>query len=281
MKDKKGRTDDIGNPAALSAYSFNAVMQQVAQFYCHPTRGLGIDLYWVRKDFVFDGPQLSSADGTLTVSNAYRYTGNMIRKEHSGAESTNVITGLIHSDWRFYKKIPMEKFRDLYNTDPVMIAQNKLFPTVHALSMEGFCKLVLIDRWCMITPALVDEVMTIAEEKCGSNAFAKFADAIPASQSGALVAVAGIAEEGPMEQYLQEYSGAVFLARLEFSISHELAHLIIRQQFGAGWVEGGHRDSSTSLMGRVLPPSGLSAVCADAEEISKINLRNRASVVKK
>jgi len=44
------------NPAALSAYSFNAVMQQVAQFYCHPTRGLGIDLYWVRKDFTAFGP---------------------------------------------------------------------------------------------------------------------------------------------------------------------------------------------------------------------------------
>jgi len=44
------------NPAALSAYSFNSVMQQVAQFYCHPTRGLGIDLYWCRRDFTVFGP---------------------------------------------------------------------------------------------------------------------------------------------------------------------------------------------------------------------------------
>jgi hypothetical protein len=46
MKTEEKRGECGGDPAVLSAYDFDFVMRQVAQFYCHPTRGLGIDLYW-------------------------------------------------------------------------------------------------------------------------------------------------------------------------------------------------------------------------------------------
>jgi hypothetical protein len=42
---------------------------------------------------------------------------------------------------------------------------------------------------------------------------------------------------------------------------------------------GSHRNNSTALMEYALPLSGLSAVCADSEELSKINLREKASAV--
>ncbi len=268
------------NPAALSAYSFNSVMQQVAQFYRHPTRGLGIDLYWVRKDFMFDGPSITSIDGTLTSSTAYRYNGTLTREEHSGAMSTITSDGLMHSDWRFYGKIPNSVFGQLFISEPATFARLKLFPSVHSDLDHDFCKLVLIDRWCAIPSNLADEDPAIGVVNIGQNAFSQFADAVPVSQSGAIIAVAAIAEEGPTEYtspYLHEYSASVFLERLTFSITHELAHLLVRQQFGTGWIDGSHRNSSTAVMGRVLPPEGLPSVTADQEEISKVNLRTRAS----
>jgi len=204
-------------------------MQQVAQFYCHPTRGLGIDLYWVRKDFMFDGPSITSSDGTLTSSTAYRYNGTLTREEHSGAVSTITSGGLIHSDWRFYGKIPNSVFGQLFISEPATSARLKLFPSVHSDLDHGFCKLVLIDRWCAIPSDLADEDPAIGVVNFGQNAFSQFADAVPVSQLGAIIAVAAIAEEGPTEHtspYLQEYSASVFLEPRQPAASVALA---------AGW----------------------------------------------
>jgi hypothetical protein len=60
----------------LPAYNFNSVMQQVAQFYCHPAKGLGIDLYWVRKDFTALGTSFQP-ELLPFIPHAYRHIGNI------------------------------------------------------------------------------------------------------------------------------------------------------------------------------------------------------------
>jgi len=104
------------------------------------------------------------------------------------------------------------------------------------------------------------------------NAFASFAANTPFEKCGAVVAVAAMADEHP-------YTVEQFKNRLAWAIAHEIGHLIIRLQNGVGW-KGGHRDiTSNALMAHGFPRvSGLSHVTADEEEISKINLTNRASV---
>lgn len=53
-----------------------SAMQAVAQFYAHPQRGAGIDLYWVRTPFSMPTMPYDYDDGEH-VANLYRHTGTI------------------------------------------------------------------------------------------------------------------------------------------------------------------------------------------------------------
>ncbi|MFA7054359.1 MAG: hypothetical protein WC328_15205 [Kiritimatiellia bacterium] len=70
------RNGDVTNPSAMQAYSLASSMQAVAQFYAHPQRGAGIDLYWVRTPFSMPTMPYDYDDGEH-VANLYRHTGTI------------------------------------------------------------------------------------------------------------------------------------------------------------------------------------------------------------
>ncbi len=67
---------DVTNPSAMQAYSLASSMQAVAQFYAHPQRGAGIDLYWVRTPFSMPVVPHTYTNGEY-VANLYRHTGTI------------------------------------------------------------------------------------------------------------------------------------------------------------------------------------------------------------
>lgn len=74
------------------------------------------------------------------------------------------------------------------------------------------------------------------------------------------------------------YSSDQFINRLAWSITHEIGHLLIREQHGGDWEANHLRTLNTTLMGKVFGTLGLSDIVGDLREIEKINLKTRASV---
>ncbi len=273
MKDKKGRTDDIGNPAALSAYSFNAVMQQVAQFYCHPTRGLGIDLYWVRKDFTAFGPPYTP-EFLPPVEHLERFSGEtwQIFLDTSLSYVTNTLS-VGQSQIRYDNRLltppfdtpeNLDLFRELAKRPESAFLQESRDPL-----LKQFVKLVLVDRRSDLELSSASGPVSAAKLR-QDNAKA-YIFSTDHSMEGAYVCVVSVSDEGvALPNINRHYTANEFINELVWAVAHELCHLLVGTQ---------HYPSSTALMTDTSPaPHGIQLITAESAEIHDVNLKNRHSV---
>ena len=108
-------TGGAPNPDAVATFDADAAMRQVSDFYRHPTRGTGIDVYWVKRPFVpLDGPPI------MGRPNAYRYeNGDMIYTPKPGSQVQGDLNGSawISSDGSYMRFLGREA-RDEYRSVP-------------------------------------------------------------------------------------------------------------------------------------------------------------------
>ena len=255
------------NASALAKYDISNVMTQVVAFCADPEVGIGLDIEWVRDDLVFNDQPLKDTNGNILAPNTYRHNG----KVHLPGDTNNTIigSGFLMRDLRV-RSLDRDVFNRTYFTGHMLFAQKVLLPSTRRGDLPKHVRLCLIDRIVEIEeldPSVADPSALIVD----SHAFASFGASTPFEECGAVVSVVGMAEE-------RNYTAPQFINRLAWVIAHEIGHLIIREQDGNGWI-GNHRDSVDTLMANIVAsPKGLSDVNADLEEISKINLANKASV---
>jgi len=260
------------NPAALSAYGFNAVMQQVAQFYCHPTRGLGIDLYWVRKDFTAFGYSYTPQN-LPAVALSDRFTGELhqIFVDSSFTEVTNTLY-IGNSQVIRDVRLITPPFDSSYNRSIYNQLRNR--PDGHFIKesrdtvLGSFVKLILLDRRSNLSVSTnANSCVAIVQP---DNALTYFHETDPTLE-GCHVCVVAMAEEGITLPGIDRfYSGLEFNDMLVWSVAHELCHLLLGPQ---------HFPLTTALMTDRSPaPFGISMISAENAEISSINLKTRRSI---
>jgi len=260
------------NPAALSAYSFNSVMQQVAQFYCHPTRGLGIDLYWCRRDFTVFGPSYTP-EFLPPVEHLERFSGEtwQIFLDASLSYVSNTLSAgqsQIRYDNRlltppFDTSENLDLFRELAKRPESAFLQESRDPL-----LGQFVKLVLVDRRSDLELSSASGPVSAAKLR-PDNAKTHLVST-DSSLEGAHVCVASMSDEGVvLPNVNRHYTANEFVNELVWAVAHELGHLLIGAQ---------HYSSSTALMTNTSPaPYGIPLITAESTEIHDVNLKNRHS----
>ena len=253
------------------------ILNPVCAFFADPERGLGFRMYWVFTPFSFDGPPLQSSDGTLSVEHAYRYHGEIYNKKLSATPFLG--NGFVMRDIRFFGNMPEGVlFSDVYTHNTLLFA-HKFFPFQRHPLLEKYVKLAIIDRFLEVLPDEINGVPTFTAQVKSENAFSEFSSMVDYRKSGAVVALAAIAEEGPTTSLDRHYTKAEFINRLQWAIAHELMHLLVREENDENWAGNHLRNNSEALMGHNFPHDhGLSHVRGAQTEIEKINFRTRASV---
>ena len=253
------------------------ILNPVCAFFADPERGLGFRMYWVFTPFSFDGPPLQSSDGAHSVEHAYRYHGAIYNRKLS--ETSFLGSGFVMRDVRFIKNRSIgSSYASIYTHDTLRFA-HKFFPSQRHPLQEKFVKLALIDRLLEVLPDTVDGVSTNTVQVRNENAFSEFRSTVDYQKSGAVVAMAAIAEEGPTTLLNHHYTKAEFINRLQWAIAHELMHLLVREQNDDNWAGNHLKNNAEALMGHYFPHNhGLSHVRVAQAEIEKINFRTRASV---
>jgi len=265
---------DIGTGGAvnmnvtLDPFNADAVMQSVAQFYCHPTKGAGIDLYWVKRDFVpLQGPQITGT--TMSRTNAYRYTGDMVYTPKQGAQVTGDLNGStwISSDTEYKATVPTPTYREIFPAAngmfEFMMGQNR------DMKMPGFVLLLLTSRH-----AWVDRENNNAPYKVYpqlSNAFTILEGNTPIKQrQGSVVNIVGVSEERPFDTGISDvthYSDVEFLDIVGYCIAHELFHLLCGLN---------HTMTQNTVFG--LGPYLSTLEATPSNELIQINLKARRGV---
>ncbi|MBQ9430280.1 MAG: hypothetical protein IJU44_01890 [Kiritimatiellae bacterium] len=254
------------------------ILNPVCAFFADPERGLGFRMYWVFTPFSFDGPPLQSLDGLLSVEHAYRYHGEIYN-----SSCHNVLPfigdGFVMRDVRFKGKMLEGISYDNIFTHNTLLFAHKFFPSQRHPSLEKFVKLALIDRLLEIVPNKIQNQIIYNTRVVNENAFSEFSSTVNYRESGAVVAMVSIAEEGPATSLNRHYTKAEFINRLQWAIAHELMHLLVREQNDENWAGNHLKNNSEALMGHNFPYNhGLSHVQGAQAEIEKINFRTRASV---
>jgi len=263
----------------LAAYNFNTVMQEVAKFYCDYTRGLGIDLYWVRKDFTKFGPSYTPENLPL-VAHQERFTGE-IRHEYKVNDSTNSpwatnvlasASSFIAYDNRlmtppFDTQFNMNLYKQLSGNRP----KTEFIRESRDPNLPDFIKLVLLDRRCDLQVEIVNGQIHFFATVRDDNAMTPIINH-DRSLQGSWVCVAAVADEGvAMKGVRRHYTQTEFIQQLVWAIAHEIGHLLI------GGTEFPHPEYL--MTGGNPTPAGISVITAGRDEINLIDLRNRRSVV--
>ena len=268
---------DVGTGGAINlnidwgTFDKALIMQKVAQFYCDYDCGAGIDLYWVNRPFVpLEGPPIEYGNGSARErANAYRYTGDMVYFPKQGATVTGDLNGStwISSDTEYKATVPSTTYQEL-------------FPPAHGMfrfmmeqnrddKLSGFVLLLLTSRYSEI--ARENNYAPYKTYPKDSNAFAILSLQAPdvPHQRGAVVNIAGIAEERPFNPNittgLGHYSSAEFLDVIGYCIAHELFHLL----------GGFDLVSLNGISGVFLP---LNQITISSAELQQINLKSKQGV---
>jgi hypothetical protein len=248
-------------------------MRQVAQFYCHPTRGLGIDLYWARKDFTVLGTSFQP-ELLPFVPHAYRHIGDIPHDDLlNQADLADGKLQVLHdlrlktpsvfatpANQAFYQAFYHQRKPEEFiaeSRDPVL---------------AQFVKVVLWDRLGDLYAASSNQTSATVLLNTDNAVTMTFSPRQP-EKEGTRIHVVAMSEEGYSTATNQKghYTPDQFIDRLVYSIAHEIAHLLI-----GGWH---NLNSSTTLMTNTdNKPAGISAITTEAQDISLINLRNRYSV---
>ena len=265
---------------ALASYNFDDVMFDVEYFFSHPTRGLGIELLWVRKDFTAFGEQYTPDGGLAPLSpNRYRFNGNIFEPNHYGATRIPDGLSLVAQD----NRLITPPYRTTQNEEQYRAYRSKwgggssfieFLAEARDPQLEDFVKLLLVDR----RGEAYFDASNGAEVRAQSdfNALAYTTGSV--EKQGTAICVAAMADEKyklPNGTWA-DYDGAQFINQLIWAIAHEIGHLITTKQIAD---PSGHLPIANALMTNGNPaPLGITAITSPPEELLKINLKNRLSV---
>ncbi len=255
-------TGPAANPSAFATFNKTQAMQEVAKFYCHPTRGAGIDLYWVNRPFVpLTGPAIDYGTNGTGRADAYRYTGQMFYQQPPAVVCSNEVDG---STWI----IADNKYSKHLNNKPVY---EEIFPPeggVHKLllganrdlSLSSFTLLLFLSRQSFVLNN--GSVRPAPPPSCLT-----YLDGDDFASQGSFVFAVMVSEEAPFTYSESHYTTGQFQEHLWWSTAHELGHLILG---------GYHAPMGTgSLMSS---RSFLSTCVVSTEELFLIDLKTRKGV---
>ena len=253
------------NPnVSLSGFSVDDIMFDLEHFFSHPTRGAGIDLYWVKRPFVpLEGPAI------MGRPNAYRYTGDMVYTPKPGTAVTGDLDGSawISSDTEYKATVPLIDYQAIFppanGMFQFMMEQNR-YP-----EQTGFVLLLLASRHAEVARKTNNDPYKVYPLL--KNAFAILDTDAPGEphQQGAVICLAGISEERPFNALINgvtHYTSGEFLDIVGFCIAHELFHLLC----------GLSHDSTPNAVLGVGPY--LSNLIASPTELLRVNLKSKRGV---
>lgn len=141
--------------------------------------------------------------------------------------------------------------------------------------LNDFIKLILVDRR---GEAYFDS-SNVTEVRVRNNGNAiSYTLAHAVEKQGSCVSVSAMADEKyeTPDGSLVDYTASQFINQLVWAIAHEIGHLLT-----AGHIDStdGHLSVSNILMTNTNPaPSGITIITSSAEELEKIDLKNKFSV---
>ena len=247
------------NTNALSAFNVNEIMQKVAQFYCDPECGAGIDLYWVNRPLkpLPVGIPIDYLNGTGRPD-AFSYTDPMFYLQPNSPVCSNELNGMtqIMADG-LYRNV-----YDLPTHNALFAGESQTFMSEIASnrdpSQKGF--LVVLFKTRAATVLNNGSVRPIGTPACRA-----FLDGNTVEQ-GALILTTMVSEENPFRYGQVHYTEAQFKGYLSWAVVHEIAHLIgCEDNFNASGI----------LMGARTP---IESTTASSAELLQINLKNRKGV---
>lgn len=273
MKDERRRSEGNDEPAALSAYNFNSVMQQVAQFYAHPQRGAGIDLYWVRTPFSMPVVPHTYTNGEQVV-NLYQHTGTIGYVPTATSPSNLTVNGGSVWIWRDEKlfREDRDRFNEVFSLADDDEAQPRETGKFIQLNrnddeLKHFVKMILPSRTGMRLRNTATGNSYCRMEVTG-HAQALF-NASPIIFQGVHVDVMNISEENYVNEGVH-YSQTLFMDVIRYSIGHEIFHVI------GGRHQNPDPPGTGSLIQSFLP---LDDITVSSSELQEINLKERISVL--
>ena len=266
-------TGDVINPSAVQTYNLAVLMQSVAQFYSHSTRGAGIDLYWVRTSFSMPTMPYDYNDGEH-VDNLYHHVGTIEYVPTSIFPSNLTVSGGSVWIWRDLKLLRED---DRINREYFSLGDNtNAFPKATSIlikhnrndeELKDFVKVILPSRTGM---RLRDSATgnSYCRMESGGHAQALF-NASPTIFQGAHVDVVNIAEENYVQLGVH-YSTDTFINVVKYSVAHEGFHVI----------GGRHQNPEPPGTGSLIQPFlPLDDITISSSELQEINLKERISVI--
>jgi len=255
------------NTNALSAFNVDNIMQSVAQLYAHPTKGAGIDLYWVKRPLAppaLGGP-IDYGNGTGRP-NAFSYTGEMFYEPVPPVYPNN-LTGAaqIVDDLPLLNILKLPAYRQLFRGEDEIfkseIANNR------DPSLKGFIPVLFKARAAMIEARDGNTYAFRSNARAYTEDVPNDPDSV--KKQGAIILTTNVSEENPFAYGQQHYSQADFISYLAWAVAHEIGHLLM----GKGNAD--HSPGSGVLMGgRTL----IGSTTAQSGEMSKMNLKMRKGV---
>ena len=203
------------------------------------------------------------------------YEGQLLRVKVGG---TDTLTGgaFIYRDnilWRLNRELR----KQLYGDDAFEYQNSKQ----RNAQLPLFVKLLLVSRWGEVKMFHNKEEVFVPPDGHAWSIVGR-----PALYEGSRVSVNGISEEGRSGPYAvdaagnpRDYTEAEFRKVLQWTVAHELEHLLIRLPKGPDWDWRYHLNVPGSVSwGPKLRLEGIDGVRFDTLESKELDLRKRASV---
>jgi len=260
------------NPS-ISAYDFTTMMTTVSDFYRDPNDGAGIDLYWCRDSFTPLQNAYSYASNPTTMYDAYfeqgpaEYTGSAVNPDP-------VTTGGNTIYWDYKWRNEAQLAHDaVYGGAAASCLMKASRDDVH---LGHFIKLFLGHRKSYVVP----DGATGRKLRIDSGLAATFDGNAQYGfdHTGSWVFVSGIADEKHWDAGQPLYDAATFVKVLDYSVAHELGHLVVDAAGAPGWTSDEHTNATNGSLMAHPPTMDLGVLDFTVEEISKIDLPNRVSV---
>ena len=263
---------DVGTGGAVMQspiwiFGTDYAMSDVAYFFSDPLKGAGINLYWVKRDFVpLQGPAI------MNRTNAYRYEGDMVYTPKQGVQPpiTGDLNGKtwISADAEYSAFLGRPNRAQYYSVFPpangifrFMMGQNR------DMQLPGFVLLLFPSRHAWVARENNAPYKVYPQTK---NAFTILDDPdVPNDphRLGSVVNVVGVAEERPFSLDITgvtHYSGGEFLDVIRYCVAHELFHLL------------GSKDNQGPLTNLYSPP--FNDIIISKNELLQINLKQKKGV---
>jgi len=250
------------NLPAVQAFDVNAVMQEVAKFYNHPTRGLGIDLYWFVTPFTMPAESHTYTNGEF-VANLYKHTGTNYYTASDGfADGEQAVMN--STIWVWWDARLRRENRDKFNAvfgvinvgAGLFVQKNR-----NDTELRDFIKIALPSRVGIRERDAPYRYVMDSRSNAANNRTSSILEA-----RGAYVNVVNVSEELYMKT-TNAIPANAFLDLMKFCITHELFHLI----------GGSDRNNNPGYVSG--PPSPFGAIKAYQEELLEVNLPERFSIL--